>query len=110
MTYSMASRSTARSTEEVLEARRVKLAAGWRRVEAAAKVANNKIMEAHARHHAELLEDPPVKLGDRVATLTHALGIPQCDGCKRRQAAMNRIDIRKGLLHTIKGIVLSFLP
>lgn len=89
---------------EVLEAHRTRVIAQWRELEAVARKAGNKILEEHARKHAELLEDPPVKLGDAVATLTHALGIPQCDDCKKRQAAMNRVDTRKGFVNTVKGI------
>lgn len=88
-----------------LEVRRTILIAQWRELERVSKLSGNTVLEEHARKHAELLEDPPVKLGDRFATLTHALGIPQCDDCKKRQAAMNRVDTRKGILHTVKGVL-----
>jgi hypothetical protein len=90
---------------ERLEAHRQRVIAGWRRLEVLGRAAGNKVLEAEARKQAELLEDPPVKLGDAFATLTHALGIPQCDDCKKRQAAMNKVDTRKGFVNTVKGIV-----
>jgi len=32
-----------------------------------------------------------MKIGDKVKKVTDALGIPQCGGCKERQAALNRL-------------------
>lgn len=92
-------------TLKVLEAHRRVVIAQWREIEATSRALGNKVLESHAREQAELLEDPPVKLGDAVATLTHALGIPQCDDCKKRQTALNKVDTRKGLISTVKNIV-----
>lgn len=48
--------------------------------------------------------DPPVKsrgLGDTIAKITRAVGIKPCGGCKKRQAALNKLvpysgDVVKG--------------
>lgn len=32
-----------------------------------------------------------MKLGDTIATITHALGIEQCESCKERQQKLNRL-------------------
>lgn len=35
--------------------------------------------------------DPMRGLGDAIAKVTNALHIPQCGGCKKRQAALNKL-------------------
>ena len=36
-------------------------------------------------------ENRPRGLGDVIATMTKAVGIPQCAGCKKRQETLNKI-------------------
>lgn len=35
-----------------------------------------------------------MKLGDRVKSVTNLLGIPQCGGCKTRQAWLNELGAK----------------
>lgn len=53
---------------------------------------------ARARVHvsaeaAEAMADDGIGLGDLVAALTKRLGIRECDGCRRRKAALNRVKL-----------------
>ena len=36
-----------------------------------------------------------LKLGDKIASVTDALGIPQCGGCKKRQNYLNNMFTNK---------------
>lgn len=44
-------------------------------------------------------------LGDRVASVTAALGIPECGGCGKRRAAMNVIDANGPLAKVFVGLI-----
>ncbi len=94
--------------EQELERRRAALAARWKRLADSASKANNPTLEAHALAEFNKLEHP-VQLGDRVATLTKALGIPPCDDCKKRQAALNQVDTTQSLYHVIQAAALAIL-
>jgi len=48
---------------------------------------------AHTGHHVRLpgfLIEGEVGLGDAIKRVTYAMGLPPCQGCERRAAALNR--------------------
>jgi hypothetical protein len=48
----------------------------------------------HAKcHHPAQHEAGSWRLGDYVAHLTHAAGIPQCEACRKRQEWLNRFAV-----------------
>lgn len=51
-----------------------------------------------------LQETSRPRAGDMVKNVTNALGIPQCGGCRRRQAAMNSVDLRGPAMEVFKGL------
>ena len=47
-------------------------------------------------HSYEILDPRSTGLGDTIAKATKAVGIKPCGGCKKRQAALNKIVPYKG--------------
>ncbi len=80
-----------------LMTRREAIISTWRTLTGSARAARLPELEEHALHHQRMLEEPPTKegLGDWIANLTKAVGIPPCDECKKRQAALNALDTTK---------------
>lgn len=92
---------------ELLEQRRKTLADGWRNLAEHADASGNVELRDAAREQLDLLERP--RPGDWVASFTKALGIPQCDKCKKRQAAMNAVDMSRPAPQVIRDLFLALL-
>lgn len=63
-------------------------------------------------HHARYLAPPApaeTKAGDFVASVTKALGIPECGGCGKRRAAMNAVDLKGPAMTVFRGLTAAIL-
>ncbi len=96
---------------ERLEARRQTVISTWKNLGDVAQAAGVKELEEHARKHQRKLEDPPTKegLGDWIANLTKAVGIPPCAECKKRQAALNALDTSKPATELARDVFKALL-
>lgn len=92
---------------ELLEYRRKILVDGWRKLEKNADAAGMDAMRDAAREQIDLLDRP--RAGDWVANFTKALGIPQCDQCKKRQEAMNKVDMSRPKHEVFRDLFRAFL-
>jgi hypothetical protein len=50
-----------------------------------------------------------MRAGDFVKTITDAVGIKQCGGCRKRQAAMNRVDLDGPLKEVALGLLSAII-
>jgi len=94
-----------------LEDRRLQIIATWKQLGDVARASGSKELEEHARKHQAALEEPPTKagLGDWIANLTKAVGIPPCDQCKKRQAALNSLDTSKPVNELVRDVFRAIL-